>query len=74
MDLFGKINKEGKTVVMATHNKLIIDHMKKRTIELREGSLVLDSGVKPDDNSSKAETIIIGSKKEQKEKVESKVK
>ena len=35
MDLFEKINKEGKTVIMATHNKLIIENMGKRTIELK---------------------------------------
>lgn len=39
MDLFEKINKEGKTVIMATHNEMIIERYKKRTIELKEGRL-----------------------------------
>jgi len=40
MDLFDKINKEGKTIIMATHHKLIINRMKKRVIELKEGRVV----------------------------------
>ena len=46
MDLFEKINSEGKTVIMATHNRLIIDKMKKREIKLKEGSILEDSGPK----------------------------
>lgn len=42
MELFEKINEEGKTILMATHNKLIIDRMKKRVIELRGGKLEAD--------------------------------
>jgi len=34
MDLFEKINKEGKTVIVATHHQGIINKMKKRTIKL----------------------------------------
>lgn len=37
MDLFDKINQEGKTIIMSTHNKLIVDKMKKRHIELKNG-------------------------------------
>lgn len=40
MDLFEKINKEGKTILMATHNKMIIEKLKKRVIELKEGKLI----------------------------------
>lgn len=40
MDLFVKINKEGKTVIVATHNKEIIDKLGKRVIKLKEGKLV----------------------------------
>jgi cell division transport system ATP-binding protein len=40
MDLFEKINEEGKTIIMATHHKGIVDHMKKRTVELNEGRVV----------------------------------
>lgn len=42
MDLFEKINMEGKTILMATHNRLIIDRMKKRVIELKNGKVVED--------------------------------
>lgn len=34
MDLFEKIEKEGKTIMMATHNRLIVESMKKRIIKL----------------------------------------
>lgn len=46
MDLFEKINSEGKTVIMATHNRLIIDKMKKREIKLKEGLLESDTDSK----------------------------
>lgn len=44
MDLFEKINKEGKTIIMATHNKMIIEKLHKRVIALKNGRIV--SGVK----------------------------
>jgi cell division transport system ATP-binding protein len=34
MELFEKINEEGKTIIMATHHKMLIDRMKKRVIKL----------------------------------------
>lgn len=40
MDLFEKINQEGKTIIMATHHRLIIDKLGKRVIELKEGKMV----------------------------------
>lgn len=40
MDLFEKISQEGITVIMATHNSLIIDKIKKREIRLKEGKVV----------------------------------
>ncbi|MBI4157673.1 cell division ATP-binding protein FtsE [Candidatus Woesebacteria bacterium] len=40
MDLFEKINKEGKTIIMATHNKEIVGKLKKREIKLKEGKVV----------------------------------
>ncbi len=43
MELFEKINKEGKTILMATHNRLIVDKLKKREIELRQGKIGKDS-------------------------------
>ena len=39
MELLVKINKDGKTVIMATHNKEIVDKIKKRQINLKEGKL-----------------------------------
>jgi len=35
MELLKKINKEGKTIVMATHHRAIVDKMKNRKIELK---------------------------------------
>lgn len=46
MELFEKINKEGKTILMATHHQGIIEKHKKRVIEIREGKVVKDSGGK----------------------------
>lgn len=43
MDLLSKINKAGKTVIVASHNKEIIDKMKKRVIKLKDGRLVAGS-------------------------------
>jgi len=40
MDLLLKINKEGKTVIMATHNQMIIGKYDKRIIHLEKGKLV----------------------------------
>lgn len=40
MDLFEKISKGGITVIVATHNSMIIDKMKKREIKLKEGKLL----------------------------------
>lgn len=37
--LFEKINQEGKTILMATHNQNIIDKMKKRVIEVKGGKI-----------------------------------
>ena len=39
MKLLEKINKEGKTVVVATHNRAIIEKMGKREIELKDGKI-----------------------------------
>lgn len=40
MDLLEKINKEGKTIVMATHHEGIIKHGKHRIIQLDDGQVV----------------------------------
>ncbi len=43
MELFEKINAEGKTIIMATHNKMIIERMKKRVIEIEDGKVIDDT-------------------------------
>lgn len=53
MDLFERINKEGKTIVMATHHIGIIEKHKKRVIELDEGKIVSDSSEKKEANKDK---------------------
>ncbi len=40
MDLLGKVNKAGKTVIVASHNREIIDKMKRRVIKLKDGRMV----------------------------------
>jgi len=40
MALFSKINMQGTTLVVATHNKSIISRMSKRVITLKEGRLI----------------------------------
>lgn len=42
LKIIDKINKDKVTVVMATHNVDIVDSMKKRVIELREGKIIRD--------------------------------
>lgn len=42
MDLFEKISKEGKTVIMATHHRGIVDKLKKREIKIDKGRIVGD--------------------------------
>lgn len=44
MELLKQINeKEGTTIVMVTHNDVIVNKMKKRTIALKAGQLIKDS-------------------------------
>ncbi len=42
MDLLAKINKRGTTVIMATHDRSIVDKMQKRVITLKEGKIISD--------------------------------
>ncbi|MFH1970914.1 MAG: cell division ATP-binding protein FtsE [Patescibacteria group bacterium] len=46
MKIFEKVNENGKTVIMATHNKMIIDSSSKRKIELKDGEIIKDNGLK----------------------------
>ncbi len=42
IDLLFKINKKGTIVVLATHDKEVVDALKKRVITLRDGKIVAD--------------------------------
>ena len=42
MKLLEKINEDGTTVLVVTHNREIVDAMKKRVITLEEGKIVSD--------------------------------
>ncbi len=42
MDIFRRINANGTTIVMATHDKNIVDTMKKRVIAIEDGRIVRD--------------------------------
>jgi len=42
MNLFEEINRRGTTIVMATHNKEIVNTMKKRVIAIENGQIVRD--------------------------------
>jgi cell division transport system ATP-binding protein len=42
MDIFRRINKAGTTIVMATHDRNIVDTMKKRVIAIEHGEIVRD--------------------------------
>ena len=42
MDILEEINKEGTTIIMATHNKQLVDDYRHRVIELSDGKVVRD--------------------------------
>ena len=42
LKIINDINKQGKTVIMASHNVDIVDSMKKRVIEMNKGKIVRD--------------------------------
>jgi cell division transport system ATP-binding protein len=54
MQLIYRINKTGTTVVVATHDREMVDKMRRRVIELREGRIVRDqlSGLYQQDEST----------------------
>ena len=53
MQLIYRINRTGTTVVVATHDKEMVDKMRRRVVELREGRIIRDelSGLLPDRTS-----------------------
>ena len=42
MNLLDKVNEQGTTVVVVTHNREIVDQMKKRVIAMKSGRIVSD--------------------------------
>ena len=55
MQLVYRINRTGTTVIVATHDKEMVDKMRRRVIELREGRIIRDqlSGLyRPDESTS----------------------
>jgi cell division transport system ATP-binding protein len=55
MQLIYRINRAGTTVIVATHDKEMVDKMRRRVIELREGRIIRDevSGLyRPDESTS----------------------
>lgn len=42
MDLLVEINKRGTTIIMATHNKLVVDRMRRRVVALENGQIIRD--------------------------------
>jgi len=43
MELLREVNRRGTTIVMATHNREIVDQMRQRVIALDRGKLVRDT-------------------------------
>jgi cell division transport system ATP-binding protein len=79
MELLDKINKEGKTVIMATHNVVIVEKYKKRTIKIKAGRLAskekLTEAEKPKEvvSSEPSKEVVKEGKIEEKKKVRAKV-
>lgn len=42
VDLLTRINERGTTLIFATHNKAIVDRLKKRVIQMKDGKIVSD--------------------------------
>ena len=42
MNIFSQINKNGTTIIMATHDKTMVDFMQKRVIAIEDGYIVRD--------------------------------
>jgi cell division transport system ATP-binding protein len=43
MTLLDRINLSGTTIVMATHDRSIVDRMQKRVVEIRSGKIIRDA-------------------------------
>jgi cell division transport system ATP-binding protein len=42
IDIFKKINEFGTTVILVTHNREVVNHLRRRVITLHEGSIIND--------------------------------
>ena len=42
MKILTEINKRGTTVIMATHDREIVNHYQKRVVELKNGTIIRD--------------------------------
>lgn len=67
MELFQKVNEEGKTVIVATHHRRIIDKLKKEVVELEGGTLV-EEKPEPEEEEDNEEKDKNKSSKKKKEK------
>lgn len=74
MDLLEKINKEGKTVIMATHNEMVVEKYKKRVIKIKEGKLASKERVEKEEKEEKVEKEPKKEENESEEKPKLKVK
>ena len=73
MELLAKINQEGKTVIVTTHNQAVVDKMKKRHIELVDGKIKHDSHPKKIEvevEEAEGPETVEGKDKEKKKEVE----
>ncbi len=66
MDLLEKINKEGKTIIMATHNEVLVEKYRKRVIKIKEGKMVSKEAVHKE-KVEKVEKVEKETKKEENE-------
>lgn len=55
MQLFEKINEEGKTLIVTSHNREILNAMRKRTLKMEGGKIIKDFVPKGKSNKSKQE-------------------
>ena len=72
MDLFEKISQEGKTVIMATHHRGIVDKLKKREIKVDKGKIIGD-GESPKRKAKAKEKPVEKKVEEKKTEVKAKV-
>lgn len=65
MELLVRINKEGKTIIVTSHHKSLVEKLKKRVVEMKNGKIISDTGALKQKNDKKEE-------KEDKENIDDK--